>query len=418
MSTIATGLFSSRAAALQPSAIRELSKLAREPGMISFAGGTPDPALFPVESIAAATAEILADPGLQRECLQYGISEGYLPLREVIARYMGRRRIEARAADVLITSGSQQGLEFIGKLFVDPGDRILVTRPSYLGALQAFSLCEPCFVGIPQDELGLDLAALERELAAGAKFLYLVPDFANPTGLSLPLANRLAVIECARRHRVPIIEDQAYEALAYDGAQLPTLYELAQRVGQTAADTCVIYLGTFSKMLVPGLRTGWVLAPPAIHGALVPLKQAADLHNSVLDQMIVARVFEPVLEEGHLGKLRDAYRARRDAMLVALEECAVPGLEWSVPGGGMFIWLEFPETLDAAAVLARCIADHRVLFVPGAPFHADGTGANTARLCFARTSPELIREGIRKIAQAITELLDTGRETPTRSATP
>ena len=179
MNTSFSGLLSSRAAALKPSAIRELSKVAREPGVISFAGGTPDAALFPVEQIAEVTAQIFANPALRRECLQYGISEGYAPLREVIARYMGRRRIEARAGDVLITCGSQQGLEFVGKLFVNPGERILVTRPTYLGALQAFSLCEPRFVPLPQDAQGIDLNALERELAVGARFLYLVPDFAK-----------------------------------------------------------------------------------------------------------------------------------------------------------------------------------------------------------------------------------------------
>jgi DNA-binding transcriptional MocR family regulator len=417
MNLNAASLFSSRAATLQPSAIRELSKLAREPGMISFAGGTPDPALFPVESIAAAAADILANSGLQRECLQYGVSEGYLPLREAIAHYMSRKRIQASAADVLITCGSQQGLDFIGKLFVDPGDRILVTRPSYLGALQAFSLCEPCFVAIPQDTQGLDLVALERELAARPKFLYLVPDFANPTGLSLPLANRLAIIECARRYRVPIVEDQAYEALAYDDPPLPTLYELAQLDAQGGQSACVIYLGTFSKMLVPGLRIGWMLGPAAIHRALVPLKQAADLHSSVLDQMIIARVFERALDE-HLAKLRSTYRARRDAMIAALEGCAVPGLDWSEPRGGMFVWLTFPETVDAAEILAHCIRNHRVLFVPGAPFHTDGTGRNTARLCFAAASPEVIREGVRRIAQAATEVLDAGPKAQTRVPAP
>jgi DNA-binding transcriptional MocR family regulator len=388
-----------RAALLEPSSIRELGKLARNPGMISFAGGTPDPALFPTASIAAATAAILGESASSREALTYGPSEGYLPLRTSLARLMNADGMRANAENILITSGAQQALEFIATLLIDPGVRVIVTHPTYVGALQAFRLYNAELASIPQDESGLDLRSLELELAAGARFIYLVPDFANPTGLSLPLENRQAIVELCARFGVPIVEDQAYRHLTYESSPPPTLLELARRHGRAGG---VIYLSTLSKVIAPGLRTGWILAPEELHRKLVMLKQASDLHGTTLAQMIAAQLAESVMAT-QLDGVRAAYRERRDAMLAALEKLGIPGLRWSKPTGGMFVWLTFPATMDAAQLLTYAV-EEQVLFVPGAAFHADAAGQNTARLCFAAGSIASIEEGMVRLGVAFEKL--------------
>ena len=328
-----------RARAIKPSAIREISRHARDPAVISFASGSPNPAFFPQESVRQALANIFADPAQSEIALQYGASEGYPPLRALIAERLG-----CTPDGVLITNGSQQGLSLIGALFIEPGDRVIVTEPTYLGALQAFGLNEPAYVGVPATERGLDGPALERAFAGGAKFMYVMPDFGNPTGLVLPLEQRRRILALARAHGVPIVEDQAYAQLRLSGEALPSLFALDQR--------CVIQAGTFSKSLSPGLRVGWLAGSPDIIRTLLPLKQASDLHVANLNQMVVHEVVSTA-PSSQQDAMRTGYRAQRDAMIAALERHMPAGTRWTHPNGGMFIWLTLPDGLGRPGAAAR-----------------------------------------------------------------
>lgn len=381
---------------LKPSAIRQTAKFAAEPGVISFASGSPNPGLFPYEVMARVTAEIMADPARRAQALQYGGSEGYLPLRELIVEHLGEAGARTAVDNVVITNGSQQGLEFVAKLLIDPGDRIVVTNPTYLGALQAFDLFEPVYAGVPLDQSGIDLDALEREFRAGAKFMYLMPDFGNPSGVTLPLEQRLAILDLSRRHGVPILEDQAYEQLRFTDERLPSMLALDAERGDEGT---VIYAGTFSKTLVPGLRVGWLVAPRPLAEKLVFIKQASDLQTGSLNQMIVHGVARAIFDE-QVPMLRDAYRSRKDAVLRALRRHMPQSVTWNEPEGGMFVWLTLPPPLDATEVQARAV-EEKVVFVPGAPFFADGSGKDTLRLSFSSVAEEAIGEGVERLSRAI-----------------
>lgn len=386
-----------RARALKPSAIREVSQYAREPGVISFASGSPNPAFFPQEAVQQALAALIADPTLRETALQYGPSEGYPPLRQLIAGRMG-----CAPECILITNGSQQGLSLIASLLIEPGDRVIVTEPTYLGALQAFSLGEPAYEGVPIDGDRLDTAALERAFACGAKFMYVMPDFGNPTGMVLPEAQRRRILALAREHGVPVVEDQAYDQLRLSGSALPTLFSIDPG--------CVIHAGTFSKSLAPGLRVGWLAAAPEVIGTLVLLKQASDLHVAMLNQMLVHRVVstQPAAQR---DALRTGYRLQRDAMLAGLERHMPPGATWTRPEGGMFVWLTLPGGLDAQTLLRAAMLEEKVLFVPGAPFFTDGSGRDTVRLSFSLAPPDQIGAGIERLGRAIRRCLQTNDQT-------
>ncbi|MGD9510300.1 MAG: PLP-dependent aminotransferase family protein [Geminicoccaceae bacterium] len=389
--------FAKRAIRITASEIRELLKLLARPGIISFAGGIPDPRLFPREIIAEAYARILGEPSTASTALQYGISEGYPPLREWLAGYMAGLGVACGPEQILITNGSQQALDFLAKLFLDPGDRVLAARPTYLGALQAFSAYEADYGMLP--EAG---GASERS----AKLAYLMPDYANPSGRTLTLEEREAVLATATALDLPVIEDAAYEQLYYDREPLPPLLAL----GSTAAGLDggrVIYCGTFSKTVVPGLRIGWIVAPRPVIEKLVLIKQAGDLHTSGLNQMAMLAVAKEIVP-GHAGEIRAAYRERRDAMLAALERHMPAGVTWSRPGGGMFLWLTLPGNVDAAVLLERAIDDADVAFVPGAAFFPDRSARNTLRLSFSLNPPAEIEAGISRLAQVISELLVEG----------
>jgi DNA-binding transcriptional MocR family regulator len=389
--------YAGRARRMAASEIRELLKLLDQPDIISFAGGIPDPALFPSEALAAAHQRILGDPSRARLALQYSPSEGFLPLREWIARYMGGVGVACSADNILITSGSQQGLDFLGKLFISPGDTVLVARPTYLGALQAMSPYEPRFATLPRR--GDNLAPIASGPTGGrATLAYVMPDFQNPTGLSLARAEREDILTAAGD--VPLIEDAAYEALRYEGAAEPSLLalDIDERGGVEAAR--VLYSGTFSKTVVPGLRLGWIVAPKPVIRRLVLIKQASDLHTATLSQMVMHEVVSEVLPQ-HVTPIKAAYRARRDAMLKALDRDMPPGVTWTRPQGGMFIWVTLPERIDAAALLERAIKEARVAFVPGRAFHFDGTGANTLRLAFSLAAEAMIAEGIGRLATVV-----------------
>ncbi|WP_343055409.1 PLP-dependent aminotransferase family protein [Azospirillum oleiclasticum] len=395
--------FAGRVAGMSASEIRELLKLIDRPEIISFAGGIPDPDFFPTAAIARAYEKVFQSNTGAGGALQYTISEGYGPLREWIAGYMARKGVRAGMDEILVTSGSQQALEFIGKLLIGPGDLVAVTKPTYLGALQAFSPYEPTYVSIAMDEDGPVLAELEEALAAKPKFLYLVPDFQNPNGTTVSLERRHAILEMCTAHGVPVVEDAAYAELRYEGEFLPSLAGIdAARNG--GSPTQVIHCGSFSKTMVPALRVGWVAAPKAAVERMVLMKQAADLHVSTINQIVMHDIVGSIFDS-HVKRLRGAYKERRDAMLQALADFAPEGVTWTRPQGGMFVWIELPEGMCGVTLLERAIREVNVAFVPGAAFFADRSGRNTIRLSFSATPPERIREGIRRLSTLVRDAL-------------
>lgn len=392
--------FATRTNRMKASEIRELLKLLDRPGILSFAGGIPDADLFPAQAFADACAEILAhSPGA---ALQYSVTEGYLPLRQWIAEQMSGIGIPCGPANILITSGSQQALDYLGKLFLSPGDTALVGWPTYLGALGAFNAYEPRYdrLDLTTNSPAQHIRATAQETGSPVKFAYLSPDFANPTGETVNRAQREHLLDMAEDLDCAIIEDAAYQALRYDGEDVPAILalELAQKGDLDACRT--IYCGSFSKTLSPGLRIGWVVAAQPIIKQLVLMKQAADLHSPTLNQMALHHVAQRCFGT-HLPTVRTAYRHRRDAMLDALARHMPPGVTWTHPEGGMFIWLTLPETISATRLLSRAIDNHDLAFVPGRAFFADGTRDNTLRLSFSCTSPETITDGMQRLAKAI-----------------
>ncbi|MBU4609000.1 PLP-dependent aminotransferase family protein [Achromobacter sp. GG226] len=375
---------SERATRLRASEIRELLKVLERPGMISFAGGIPDPNLFDREGFAHALAE-LAGAG---NALQYSATEGYGPLRSWIAERMSAQGVTCGPEHILITSGSQQGLDLIGKLLLDPADTLAVARPTYLGALQCFRAYEPTLV----EWQG---AALPAE----TKALYLVPDFANPSGETLTLAQREAALDAAQAANAVVLEDAAYVDLRFEGEPLPSLLALdcARHGGIDAART--LYCGTFSKTLAPGLRVGWICAPRLVIDRLVLLKQGVDLHTATLNQMAMHRVALAGFD-AQLVRACAVYRERRDAMLTALGGYAPAGMHWTQPEGGLFIWAELPEGCDSKALLASAL-EANVAFVPGPAFYAQAGNARTLRLSYSLNPPAEIEAGIRTLCSLI-----------------
>lgn len=385
---------------LRASEIRELLKLINRPEIISFAGGIPDPAMFPLEAIEKAYRALLADPAKARDAFQYSISEGYLPLREWIAGYLAGNGIAATPESLLITSGAQQALDFLGRAFIEPNDAVVMASPSYLGAIQVFGTYRPRFISVPMDNEGVALGALEAAFAEQPKFFYLTPDFCNPAGVTTSLARRKAILLLAHKYGVAIVEDSPYEELRYENARIPTFAALeTEYLAQPGSDgrRLVIYVGSLSKILTPALRIGWISADPALINKLVLLKQASDLHCSTANQMIACDLAKSS-HASQIVKLRQVYKMRRDAMLAAIAGSFPKDVTWTKPDGGMFIWLEFPEGIDATQLLAEAIADIKVAFVPGAAFYATEPKRNTARLSFTLGEPERIKEGIERLA--------------------
>lgn len=388
----------SRAQRLNPSVIRELLKLTERADVISLAGGLPAPEGFPVDALRDATARVLATH--PREALQYAASEGFGPLREWVASDLAARGVRVDAAQVLITSGSQQGLDLVGKLLLDAGSEVAVEQPTYLGALQAFAPYEPRFVPLDGDDEGPRPEALAA--VRGARFAYLLPNFQNPSGRCLSAARRDALVDAALAAGVPLVEDDPYGELWLDAPPPPPL---AARAGDGA-----IYLGSFSKVLAPGLRLGYVVAPKALYAKLLQAKQAADLHTSGFAQRIVLELLQAGGLPAHLDALRARYRLHRDAMHAALQRHlgdagdaangAAVRCRWQRPAGGMFFWLELPAGLDAAALLPRAV-DAGVAYVPGAAFYAAAPRAHTLRLSFATVSPQRIDAGVAALARVI-----------------
>jgi 2-aminoadipate transaminase len=402
--------YAHRTKTLTSSTIRELLKLTQRPEVISFGGGLPAPELFPLERFQAACRYVLSEPSRGQAALQYSTTEGYPPLREMIARHTSRYGILARPENVLITSGSQQALDLIGKLLINRGDRVLVEAPTYLGALQAFNVFGPDYVSLPADEDGIQTEGLDEVLKTGIKFMYLLPNFQNPGGVTMSLERRERVVALSEEYGVPIVEDDPYGQLRYEGDHLPTLLALDRdnvRRDNGYDLGNVIYLSTFSKTLTPGLRLGWIVAPTEVLAKLVQLKQGADLHTSTFTQMVAYEVARGGFLDEHVHQLRQAYRERRDVMLAALSDNFPPitGVTWTHPAGGLFLWLRLPEGLTARALLKVAI-EADVAFVPGDAFFANpGEGARYCRLNFSNAGPELIKEGIRRLGLAVREML-------------
>jgi 2-aminoadipate transaminase len=390
---------------MSSSVIRELLKLTEQPDIISFGGGLPAPDVFPVEEFREACNYVLDHFGAQ--ALQYSTTEGYRPLREMIARHTSRYAVEVTPDNILITSGSQQALDFMGRLFINRGDYIVVESPTYLGALQAWNAYGAQYIPVRTDENGMIVDELEAALRIGPKFIYVLPNFQNPSGVTLSLERRKKLIELADKYGVPIVEDDPYGQLRYEGKHIPSLVTLDSQYrgcdGECYSGN-VIYLSTFSKLLAPGLRLAWVIAPEQVIRKLVMTKQGADLHTASFNQYVAYEVGKNGFLDEHVKVIRSTYKERRDVMLEMMEEMFPHEVHWTRPLGGMFLWGILPEYMDAADVLKIAI-DRKVAFVPGAAFHATGGGANTMRLNFSYSSPDTIREGISRLGVTLKELI-------------
>ena len=382
-----TWTLAKRAHKMNPSVIREILKVTEKPGIISFAGGLPSPKTFPVDAFAAACETVLRTDG--SAALQYAASEGLPALREWIA---GQMPWDVSPDQVLITTGSQQGLDLVAKVLIDEGSTVLVETPTYLGALQAFTPMEPVIVSVDSDAEGIDVDDLKKK-APGARFLYVLPNFQNPTGRSMSEARRAALVAAAQAAGLPIVEDNPYGDLWFD--QPPP-----QPLTARCPEGC-IYLGSFSKVLAPGLRLGYVIAPPGIMPKLLQAKQAADLHSPSFNQRMVAEVLKDGFIDRHVPTIRALYKNQCHAMLDALsKEMAGLDVQWNTPDGGMFLWVRLPAGMNAVELLPQAV-DKGVAFVPGAAFYADQADPRTLRLSFVTASVEQIHIGIAALAQAI-----------------
>jgi 2-aminoadipate transaminase len=381
--------FSERAQTLQSSVIREILKITMRPEIISFAGGLPSPETFPVERMKAAFDTVLSRQG--KVALQYGPTDGYAPLREWIADSLSANGAKIVPEQVLMVSGSQQGLDLLGKVLIDEGSKVLVETPSYLGALQAFSVYGPQFESVPTDDHGL-LPEAVGEVGQGARLLYALPNFQNPTGRTLSVERRAALVETCARLGLPLIEDDPYGALSYRGEPLPKML--------TMNPNGVIYMGSFSKVLTPGIRLGYVVAPQPLVRKLEQAKQAADLHTAQLTQMVVHEVVKDGFLNDHIPSIRKLYSDQCQAMLSALTEFFPSSATWTKPEGGMFIWITLPKHIDSMQLLDEAVAQN-IAFVPGAPFYANNPEKNTLRLSFVTVPPAKIREGVEKLGKLI-----------------
>ena len=381
-----------RAEKMNPSVIREILKVTEKPGIISFAGGLPSPKTFPVSAFSAACEKVLREDG--HAALQYAASEGFAPLRDMVAAMLPWK---VDPAQVLITTGSQQGLDLIAKVLIDAGSRVLVETPTYLGALQAFTPMEPHIVSVGSDGEGVDLADLSAK-APGARFFYVLPNFQNPTGRTMSEAHRAALSAEAARLGLPLVEDNPYGDLWFDEA--PPLPLTARN-----PEGCV-YLGSFSKVLAPGLRLGFMVAPKSLYPKLLQAKQAADLHSPGFNQRMVAEVMKDGFLDRHVPTIRALYKSQRDAMLAAMRRDMPEGVTWNTPAGGMFLWARLPEGMSAVDLLPKAV-DKGVAFVPGAAFYAETSDPRTLRLSFVTASVGQISTGIAALAAAIRDLSNT-----------
>ncbi|UCA10811.1 PLP-dependent aminotransferase family protein [Aeromonas enteropelogenes] len=389
--------FAQRFEKVEPSFIREILKVAANPEIISFAGGLPNPNLFPVKAIDQACQDVLREQGAA--ALQYAATEGFAPLRQYIAdRYLSRHGMQVNPDNILITSGSQQALDLLGKVLIDEEQDLIIEEPGYLGAIQAFSVYQPTFKPITLGEEGLDLAALDELLASGsnAKLLYGVPNFQNPSGVSYSRANREALAERLVHHELLMVEDDPYGELRFEGEHLPPIAKLAPNN--------TVLLGSFSKTVVPAFRLGWMLVPDWLRKKVTIAKQATDLHSNAFSQQVLHRFLMDNSLDAHLEKIKEVYGRQRAAMEAALARHCPPGVSYTRPEGGMFLWLTLPSSVSAMALFDEAIKE-KVAFVPGAPFYVRPEIQNTLRLSFSCVDEATIEEGVKRLCRALTRML-------------
>jgi len=392
-----TAFYSQNAQKMKSSEIRELLKLTRKPDIISFAGGLPAPQTFPVDVIEEISCKMLREKG--KIALQYGPTEGEMALREQLASWMATEKSGIEPKNILITSGSQQGLDILGKVFIDPGDIIIVELPSYIGGLQAFNSYRANMIGVPQDDDGMRIDILEKTLKDLAnqgkkpKFIYVVPDFQNPSGVTLTKERRLRLLELAYSHEIPVVEDSPYRDLRFRGETQPPIYGLDDQHQ-------VIVLGTFSKIFCPGLRLAWMMAPAQWTDKMVIAKQAMDLASPTFNQLIAAEYMQRGHLPGQIDSIKELYGKKCDLMLGALEEHMPEGVSWTKPEGGLFLWIRLPDPLNATELFTQAV-EEKVAYVIGSAFHCDGSGHNTMRMNFSYPSEEQILEGVKRLAGVI-----------------
>lgn len=390
--------FAKRMDGLKGSEIRELLKLTEKPEVISFAGGLPAPELFPVEEMKEISRLVLEESG--KEALQYTTTEGFGPLREQIAERMNRKlKTDISKDDLIITSGSQQGLDFAGKIFLNEGDVVLVESPSYLGALNAFKSYCPTFIEVPTDNNGMIIEELEKilESTENVKMIYVIPDFQNPTGKTWSMERRNKFMDVINKFEIPVVEDNPYGELRFEGEILPSLKSMDEK-------GLVIFLGSFSKIFCPGYRIGWVCASPQILSKFVFVKQGADLQASTISQREVSKFIEVYDLDAHVEKIKTVYKKRRDLMLSTIKEYFPEGIEYTHPEGGLFTWIELPSHLDARRIMEKCL-ENNVAYVPGGSFFPNGGKENTFRLNYSNMPDEKIVEGVKRLAEALNEAL-------------
>ncbi|MDP2806880.1 MAG: PLP-dependent aminotransferase family protein [bacterium] len=392
-----SAFYSKNALNMKRSEIRELLKFTRQPGIISFAGGLPAPDTFPVQEIEEIACRILRENGAM--ALQYGTTEGELPLREELAKWMSQEKPGIKPENIFITSGSQQGLDIVAKVFLDPGDTVIVELPSYVGGLQAFTAYRAKMVGVPQDDEGMRMDKLEKILAKMAqknkkpKFIYVVPDFQNPSGITMTLERRKKLLELAYQYEIPIVEDSPYRDLRFTGEPVPPIYSLD-------AQNQVIVLGTFSKIFCPGLRLAWITAPAEWMDRMIVAKQSMDLCSPSFNQMITAEYMKQGLLQPQIERIKIVYGQKRQVMLKALKKHMPKGVKWTKPEGGLFLWLKLPKNMSANELFPKAI-EEKVAYVVGTAFHCDGKGQNAMRMNFSYPTEAQIEEGILRLANMI-----------------
>lgn len=385
--------FSTRAREMKSSTIREILKITERPDVISFAGGLPAPELFPIKALKEACNRVLDNHG--PKSLQYSLTMGVLPLREILAERLSRKGLPVAIDNLFITGGSQQGLDLIAKVFLNDGDTLLCENPTYLGAIQAFNIMRPKYVTVEMDQEGMIVEQVEEKIKKhNPRFIYVVADFQNPSGITMSLERRKQLLELAKRYHIPIVDDNPYGELRYVGESVPSLQSMGQDL--------VIELGTFSKIISPGLRIGWGVVSTEIMVMFERLKQGADLHTNTFAQYVVYEYIKAGNLDRHIEEIKTEYRKRREVMVEALKEHFPEGVKWFEPEGGLFLWVELPEGISASNLLPKAV-EEKVAYVPGKPFYPHEEKDNTLRLNFSNANPDLIREGIKRLGNVFKE---------------
>ncbi|MFZ1683942.1 MAG: PLP-dependent aminotransferase family protein [Candidatus Zixiibacteriota bacterium] len=378
---------------LETSIIREILKVSSQPGVISFAGGLPAPELFPLADMKRIAGEVIDKYG--PDSLQYSLSMGVTILRELLAERATERGTPSRTENILITTGAQQGIELLARAFIDPGDYVLVENPTYLGALQAFNYYQARYVTVEMDNDGMIVDQVEQRLKRyHPKLIYTISNFQNPTGITMSLERRRALVEVAIKYNVPVVDDNPYGEIRFSGERIPTI--------KSYGGDEVIALRSMSKVIAPGLRIGWMNGPTAIMSQFEKVKQCTDLHTNSNSQYLVYEFIKQGLLEPHIEKIKADYLYKRNVMISALEEHFPEGIKWTKPDGGLFLWMTLPEKMSASELLPKAI-EQRVAYVPGGPFYSLGGGENTLRVNFSTAAPEIIVEGVKRLGKLFKE---------------